>query len=84
MAQENNRPQQQIELTQERRSCPRDCRLCSWPQQTFCSAQMSFYMMERFEQLQQQMGALQQTINEMKQKQEQPVELINPVENVKK
>lgn len=30
----------------EERVCPKDCRMCSMQQQTFCSAQMSFNMFD--------------------------------------
>ena len=41
---------------------------------------MSFYMMEKMERMQEQIGRMQQTIDDMRTAQEQPDELINPIE----
>ena len=33
--------------TQEARPCPKDCTKCGLQQHAFCSAQMSFYLVEK-------------------------------------
>lgn len=62
------------------RPCPKDCILCSMRQHAYCAAQMSFYIVERINEIQMQILDLQKDIEKLKLDNEK--ELINPIESV--
>ena len=85
MAKDNNvNPQEQ----QSVRPCPKDCTKCSFQQHAFCAAQMSFYLVEKVNALQNQideqnknMQNIIEQINSLKSEQ-QVGELINPIQDI--
>lgn len=73
---------------QQARPCPKDCTKCGFQQHAFCSAQMSFYLVEKVNALQNQieeqnknMLAIAEQISSMKQE-EHTKELINPIPDI--
>lgn len=86
MAKEVN--QNQGEQQQTARPCPKDCTKCGFQQHAFCAAQMSFYLVEKVNALQNQideqnknMLAIAEQINSMK-SEHQSGELINPIQDI--
>ena len=75
---EKERP---IEEQPKARPCPKDCSLCSMRQHAYCSAQMSFYIVERINEFQAQVTDLQKEVQNLKSDSEK--ELINPIQGVK-
>ena len=74
---------------QQARPCPKDCTKCGFQQHAFCAAQMSFYLVEKVNALQNQideqnknMLAICEQIESMKSKEQQAEELINPITNI--
>lgn len=69
------------------RPCPKDCTKCGFHQHAFCSAQMSFYLVEKVNALQMQIEELSKnimTINEQMNavRSEQERGLINPIQDI--
>lgn len=69
------------------RPCPKDCTKCGFQQHAFCSAQMTFYLVEKVNALQMQIEELSKnimTINEQMNamRSEQERELINPIQDI--
>ena len=85
MAKEVNQNQGDQQIA---RPCPKDCTKCGFQQHAFCSAQMSFYLVEKVNALQNQIDeqnrnilAISEQINSMKSEQ-QAGELINPIQDI--
>ena len=86
MAKDNSN-QNQGEQPQPR-PCPKDCTKCGFQQHAFCAAQMSFYLVEKVNALQNQieeqnknMMTINEQINSLKSEQ-QTEELINPIQDI--
>ena len=86
MAKDNSN-QNQGEQPQPR-PCPKDCTKCGFQQHAFCAAQMSFYLVEKVNALQNQieeqnknMMTINEQINSLKSEQ-QTGELINPIQDI--
>ena len=85
MAKEVNQYQDEHQTA---RPCPKDCAKCGFQQHSYCAAQMSFYLVEKVNALQNQiedqnknMLAIAEQINLMKSEQ-QAGELINPIQDI--
>ena len=76
----NNVKEQDEQLTPK--PCPKDCSKCGWQQQLFCAAQMGFYTIEKLHEMQNQINDLKQEIDKLKSV--QPIELINPIDEISK
>lgn len=70
MAEENNN------IPQQPRACPRDCRLCSQGQQLYCSTHMVFMLHESVKKLNDRLDVIEDSILSMQH--EQDDELITP------
>lgn len=75
--------------TQEARPCPKDCTKCGLQQHAFCSAQMSFYLVEKVNALQIQneefgktMLTMANQISELISERQRNEELINPIQDI--
>ena len=86
MARENINQNQGEQQTA--RPCPKDCTKCGFQQHAFCSAQMSFYLVEKVNALQIQieeqnknMLVISEQIDALKSEQ-QAGELINPIQDI--
>lgn len=84
MAKQNENPNQE----QTARPCPKDCTKCGTQQQVYCAAQMSFYLVEKVNALQNQieeqnktMLTIAEQIESMK-SEENSEELINPISEI--
>ena len=86
MAEELNKNKEE---QQEARPCPKDCTKCGLQQHAFCSAQMSFYLVEKVNALQIQneefgkvMLTMANQISELRSERQRNEELINPIKNI--
>ena len=70
MAEENNN------IPQQPRACPKDCRICSMAQQIFCSTRMTFNLYEVIGKMNERLDVMEDSILSMQQ--EQDNELITP------
>lgn len=73
---------------QTARPCPKDCTKCGFQQHAFCAAQMSFYLVEKVNALQNQieeqnknMMTISEQINALK-SEHKAEELINPIQDI--
>lgn len=76
------------EVQQQARPCPKDCTKCGFQQHAFCAAQMSFYLVEKINALQNQvdeqnknMQIISEQINSLK-SEALTEELINPIQDI--
>ena len=74
---------------QQARPCPKDCTKCGFQQHAFCAAQMSFYLVEKVNALQNQideqnknMLTISEQIESLKSREQQAEELINTIPNI--
>lgn len=70
-----------IEEQVKARPCPKDCSLCDTRQHAYCSAQISFYIVEKINEFQIQVADLRKDVQRLKSDNEK--ELIKPIQNVK-
>ncbi len=70
MAEDNNN------IPQQPRACPKDCRMCSMAQQLYCSTHMVFTLHEVIRKMNDRLDVIEDSIISMQQEQEG--ELITP------